>query len=184
MKALDLHQYYSYMKDNGLILAYKGALSQEIMASLADGIRDRLTDAAVQQRVIRRIFSIFIEMAQNIYRYSAEKTLTNGKKIGTGIVLLREEGDSFRIMSGNMVERDRVPELIQKCDDIRQLSPEALKQVYKNKLKATAKEGTIGAGVGLIDMARKAGYPIEHEVTAVNESLSFFVFSIRVKKGD
>ena len=65
----------------------------------------------VQQRIAQKVFFIFIELAQNIYRYSSERAVIDHKQVGTGVLLIRENRAHFTIFAGNMVSAEQASEL-------------------------------------------------------------------------
>jgi hypothetical protein len=63
-------------------------------------------------------------------------------------------------------------------DELRSLGPDELKALYKERRKNPPPEGSRGAGLGLIEMARKASRPIEIDFTPVDETLSFLSITV------
>ena len=72
------------MEAQEVILSFKGEFSQEILISVGDLLKEKLSNDDARQRIAKKIFFIFVELAQNIYRYSSERTQLDNKRIGTG----------------------------------------------------------------------------------------------------
>ena len=54
------------------------------------------------------------------------------------------------------------------------MSADELKIFYKEKLKSKPDMSSNNAGLGLIEMARKASKPIEYRIDDADEKISFF----------
>jgi hypothetical protein len=171
------------MQENDVILSFKGEMSQAILISIGDLLKEKLSQDDASQRVVKRVFFIFIELAQNIYHYSAERSIIQEQPAGTGVLFIRESATHFTIFAGNVVEPENAAGMVEACTAINRLSPADLKQRYKEQLRAPRKEGHAGGGLGLISVVRKAGNPIEAYTTAIDEKQTFLVLSIQVDKG-
>ena len=182
MIPFQVFDFYQIMQAQHVLLAFKGDISQEILISVGDLLKEKLSGEDAQHRVAQKVFFIFIELAQNIYRYSSERTIIDNKQIGTGVLVIRENNTHFTIFAGNMVSPEQALELKERCSAINQLGPEELKQAYKERLKQPREDGKIGGGVGLISIARKAGQPIDVQTTILDDRRTFVVISTQVNK--
>jgi len=167
-----------------VLLKFEGTMSQEILVGLAENIEDKLSQNGVSYRTIKRIFAIFIELAQNVYHHSGEKVdLKEGKKkVGRGSIVIRETENSYLITTENLIENNKVRPLAQHCDYINRLDRKELKQFYKEQLKKPRVPDKPGAGVGLIEVARKSQSLLQYELNPTNDTYSYFSLSVRVKK--
>ena len=64
--------------------------------------------------------------------------------------------------------------LSEQLDLISGLNKDELKKLYKEQLKKDVLPGQNGAGMGLIDIARKSSVPIEYSFEARDKSFSFY----------
>jgi hypothetical protein len=170
------------MKESDVMLSFKGDISQELSIGVANILKNKLSNDKIKLQLTKKVFSIFVELAQNIYRYSSEIAVFDNKRLGTGVFLIRETDTYFMIIAGNMVKKSEIQSLIEHCQSINQLTEDELKQVYKKRLKQPREEGKVGAGVGLISVVRKAGNPIQFESISVDVDHAFFVLSIQINK--
>ena len=182
MKKYDVFEFYQLMQEHNVILAFKGEVSQLILVSIGDLLKEKLSNKETSQRVIKRVFFIFVELAQNVYHYSQERSIIEQKQVGMGVLFIRESDTHFTIFAGNVVSPEGAAEIVEQCADINRLGPAELKQRYKEQLKLPRQEGKIGAGLGLISVVRKSGNPIEVHTSVVDENQIFLVFSVRVNK--
>ncbi len=182
MQAFNLCEHYQMMEAQEVILSFKGEFSQEILISVGDLLKEKLSNDDARQRIAKKIFFIFVELAQNIYRYSSERTQLDNKRIGTGVLVIREHADCFTIFAGNAVTTAQAETIAAQCVYINELGPDELKNAYKDRLKSPRQEGQIGGGVGLISIVRKAGHPLRLETTPLDAEHAFLVLSIQVDK--
>ena len=54
------------------VLSYSGYVSEDILKAVGDTLRQRLENHARDGRQIRNVFSIFVELMQNIIRYGVD----------------------------------------------------------------------------------------------------------------
>ena len=182
MKNFDVFEFYQFMQGHNVILSFKGEISQEILISIGDLLKEKLANEDTQQRVVKKVFFIFIELAQNIYRYSSERSVIEKKQVGMGVLFIRECETHFTIFAGNVVAPDEAAEITEQCADINRLGPDELKRHYKEQLKKPREEGKIGGGIGLISVVRKARNPLEAYNTELDENQIFLVLSVQVNK--
>jgi len=151
---------------------------------LADIIKKKLFFEVGRLRQFRKVFSVFIELTQNINQYSAERDPLNGtdKGVGTGIIIVSEGDDSYTITSGNLVENAQLAQIRDHCDRIKTLDSEGLKKLYKEQIKRPRESGRKGAGVGLIDIARKSRSRLKYKINSIDEHHSFFELAVNIKK--
>lgn len=73
------------------VLSYSGYVSEDILLAVGDTLRERLEDHARDGAQIRNVFSIFVELMQNIIRYGVEGPQPgpeDGEKPSFGIVTM------------------------------------------------------------------------------------------------
>ncbi len=177
----DLFALYSSGGLEKTILMFKGLLTQDILVVLAEMLANNMSNDPIH-KTTKKMFFIFVELAQNIHRYSAEKLMTENKEVGSGIVLVNEYKDYYTLISGNLVKNDVYEFLKERINYLNSCDEETLKQIRKEKLKAKSKEGEKGAGVGLIDIIRKASQPIVLKAKQINHDHCFISFYILLKK--
>ncbi len=161
------------------IISYKGPFDAQVLSVIAENIEYSLSS---NPKVSRKIFKIFIELAQNISFYSYERQKTDeGGMFGSGVLILREYKDYYSFSTGNMVANTIVLPLIQKCEAINILDREGLRQ-YKRKLRNMPSGVPGGGNIGLVQVALTSGYPLRYNVISVDDQKSFYIVNIRINK--
>jgi len=182
MAELELLEYYKKMCERNIVLDFQGAISQDMVVGMAEIIKNKFSQELGKTNMVKKLFSIFIEMVQNIASYSAERVYLNKKTgdVGAGIIVVMEKNKDYIITSGNLVKSESIPKIMKHCQRINRMEKKDLKQLYKTQIKSSREKGKKGAGLGLIDIARKSGNQIRFEVTAVDDTHSFLVLSVKI----
>lgn len=164
------------LRENSVLISFSGKLSQAIIEELGEAVKKYLETEDVPKKEIFNIFSIFIEQTQNIknYCFSKEKSSVHERIASSSIVTIGKTEKGSFICSGNLLCKDDVRKVTEKIDRLIEMDKEELKKIYKETLKSDLQIDSVGAGLGLIDMARKASHPLEYSITNVDEQFSFF----------
>jgi len=175
---------FQVMHDNDIQFSYKGPLTQDILASFGESIREKLHTDDCDEKVIRRIFSILVETAQNILKYSSDRTEIDPiskRDAGVGIIGIGNISKSeFLVFSGNLIHPEEMPRIKERIDFLNSLSAAELTLHYQKQLK----EGVItedgSAGLGWIEIARKANRPLEYKFVELPSGEIFFEITITI----
>jgi hypothetical protein len=175
----EIYKQYIEARDTKVIFSFKGRFSQEILTELGSMIRTSLQ----AETKIRKIFGVFIEISQNILYYSEEREISpTGEDGGVGIVLFQEQGSDYTLGAGNLIVNSKVATIQEKIEKVNSLNKDQLKEYYQKQLRQDRPQDSKGAGIGLIDIARKADYPLEYSFSKMNDEHTFFTMSIKFKK--
>lgn len=176
-----LYDFYRQLRQDGIIFCFSGPVSQSIVEGIGETLKQKMEIEEAGMSTTQKVFGIFVEQMQNVLNYSSERLTDEGVSDGElrlGVLIVgQEEAGSFYVSCGNKVERERAGLLEERLESIRVMDKEELKSLYRERRKASSESGK-GAGLGFIEMARKASRPIEYHFTLVDERHAFF--SIRV----
>jgi hypothetical protein len=164
------------LQSKGILISFSGRLSQGLIEEYGEAVKKYLEadDRPINQ--VYHIFSIFIEQTQNIKNYCTYKEASRqAEQIAqSSIVTIGKSEKGSIICSGNLVENMDLDSLVLYVKMLSTLDKDQLKKLYKEKLKQDMSDDKGSAGIGLIEIARKASYPLEYSVTPVDNDLSFF----------
>lgn len=183
MENMSLFDHYTTMGREGIIFVFRGSMSQALLVKFGDMIREDLFIATKKLSEIRRVFSVFIELAQNINRYSAERVdagLETGA--GSGIVVVSESEDRYTVASGNKIDNSRLALMVERLKAMSGLPADGIKKLYREQLKNAPPDGSVGAGLGLYDMAKRSGGGLTYRVHPVDAETSFIELFVDIKK--
>lgn len=178
MLAQDFMTFHEASKRSGVILSFGGDISENVLFSLGEVLKLRMIQGDTDASVAKRVFSVFVEQAQNIIRYSADKmpqtkTATGGM-ISAGMIVVGVENGRFFVVCGNEVPRTEVAILRERLAYIAGLSSEDLKRFYREKLRQPPDEGSLGGSIGLIEIARRSSAPVEFDFHDLGPDRSLF----------
>ena len=171
------------------IFAYSGYVTEPVLSGVGEALKQKLAIDDADTKTLRSVFAVFVEQMQNIIRYSAEKAQASLppaadtralREIRYGILTIGREGRDYVVCAGNLVERADVPRLHARLSRIREMSKDELKALYKEQLRAEPEEGSKGAGLGFMEIARRASKPIEFDFTDVDEHHAFFALKATI----
>lgn len=176
--------FFDLARRHQVIFYYMGYFSQNIVAAMAEAVKLQLEVAGVAGPMRRKLFSSFIEMAQNIIHYSSD-TLTpssqdDGELRHGWVCIQRGEDGRFLILCANPIEPRIGDELRAKLDALRSMAPDEIKQAYRQTLREETPEGSKGAGMGFLTVARDAREPLEFDLTPGEGTDDPSVFYLKV----
>lgn len=178
MLANDFLSFHEASRRNGVILSFGGDLSESVLFSLGEVLKLRMRQGETDAGVAKRVFSIFVEQAQNVIRYSADRLQPEAEPrpglVSGGMIVVGTEGDRFFVVCGNEVGRTEVPRLRERLDEIATLSSDELRKVYREKLRQPPDEGSLGGSIGLIEIARRSSAPVEYDFQDLGAERSLF----------
>lgn len=175
----NLFDYYSITNNKGVLISYKGPVTDIIMAEISRDIRSKFE---TNPKASKKMFAIFMELAQNILYYSAEKARFGEKNDSVGTILITEAGNHYTFSCGNLVENSYIDELVESCEKINAMDRDELREYKRAQRSAPRKERSKGAGIGLIQVALTAKNPLRVEYRNVTEEMSFFSIAVQIQK--
>lgn len=171
--------HFQAAKAQRILMSFTGVVTQEIMVEYGKIIKEQ---AQLSQNERLVIFNIFVELTQNILRYSAEKAPLDGKEVGVGIVLVSETDSQFYISSGNLVTAEQAVNLEGLFAELVGLDREGLRQLFKQRRRQEPPPGSKGAGLGLIEVARRACDPLSYALQPMPNGEAFFSICVPISK--
>lgn len=148
-KSIQLHE---LMISRGTFFCYAGPLSETVLTSISSVVKGQLADTGNSIPVINKVFGIFVEQAQNIIRYSGGR-LEEG---GVGSVAISTTDTGFVVESINEISQPDRLKISSVLEELKAMDSAQLKQAYKDRIKAGPPKGSVGAGLGFIEVARRS----------------------------
>ena len=179
---LNLLDLQKVLQKYGILINFSGRFTQEIIEELGDAVKKYLETDATSQNDTFNVFSVFIEQTQNIKNYGAKKTgsLNWERIVNSGIVAIGKSEAGYFVSSGNIIENADIARLTSRLDEISGLDKAGLKKLYKEQIKKDISPENCGAGLGLIDMARRSSRPLHYSIISLDERVSFFTLKVYV----
>lgn len=165
---MNLYELKQNLGEAGALITFSGSFSHGIIEELGTAIRAYLESQTVRKSAMMDVFSVYIEAAQNVRNYAGSAT--------EGVLVIAKRAERYEVHSGNVIDSEHVRELTERLERLAELDKVALKALYKEQLRQ--ERPSAGAGLGLIEMARRASQPLSWEFRPLADGRSFF--SLRV----
>lgn len=156
------------MRTHNFMLAYRGAFSQEITKALLTTTEKKLTLEGTEASIKKKVFYVMVECLQNICKH------TETKDEPAALFMIGGMEKEYVIYSGNVIANDKTQGLKNKLVAINSMGKEELKELYKSLMTAPELSESGGAGLGLIDIAKKSGNKFDFEFQSINTASTFF----------
>ncbi|BCM92758.1 hypothetical protein IAD21_04640 [Abditibacteriota bacterium] len=174
----DLYLLRETYNQKRLVLCFNGPFSQGLIEELGLALRSHLQSDSVSSAAASDVFAVYIELTQNIRHYARHNTISD--EAGGTVAIGRDEQDRHIILAGNVVEPEDGRALQERVRDIAGMDKAQLRAAYKEQLRRPREEGSAsGAGLGLLDIARKSSEVLSCSLLPVNSGNQLF-FSIKV----
>ena len=188
MLANDLYRLRGLLRQRRIIFCYSGYVNERVLGGVGEALKQKMVIEEADTKTFRSVFAVFVEQMQNIIRYSAEKEPEVAEpkadepplEIRYGVIAIGQSDEGFCVEAGNLVMREDVARLQTRLEEIRSADRAGLKALYKEKLKAPQDEASKGAGVGFIEIARRASKPIEFDFMEVDQEYAFFMLRAQI----
>jgi hypothetical protein len=175
-----LSAFHQLLDEKDIMLVYCGEFSQELNKTLLAFTERKFKAENLEDNTRRKIFNIMVELLQNISKNKIENF--EGLPELSAIFMLGTNEEDYILVTSNMIRNDKIPPLKSRLDEVNSLDKEGLKNLYKDvRLNATFSE-TAGAGIGIIDIARKSEKKLIYNFEKVNDKFSVYSLLIRVSK--
>ena len=178
MEAEDSWDLRSDLHKEGIVFCYCGYMTEQVLTGIGRAIRDKLTLEEVDKKIARALFSLFVEQVQNVIRYSAEREsnerIDPNLELSYGFLSVGQNERGYFVSCGNLIAIEDSDRLNRDLTQIQQMTAEELKILYKTTLRGETPEGSKGAGVGLIDIARRARKGFEFGFRDVDDKHVYF----------
>ncbi len=155
-----------------IFLAHIGFLTQPLISGIIDSL-EKINEKNMEINLPSKLYIIFIEMAQNIMHYSL-------KECHKAFILIgKESQNEYYILSENLVTEERKKKLENILNEIKSLSKEEIKKLYKERRKSGRDSHSSGAGIGFLEIA-KIAEKVEFDFIPEKENY-IFRFKVYIK---
>ena len=187
---LDMREYAGVIEKLNIKVIYSGPMWEEGTKGLAEMVRTHLSHDQIKGYASKAIFSVFVEQVTNMLMYSAEKEQypmpPNDElaDVSIGTVIMgnkTDKRDTFFVQTKNAVNNENIAFLKERINCLNTLDKNELRQFYKEKMRSdNDNPESQGAGLGLIEIARRSTAPLECLFEPMTEGLSFFTMYVEI----
>lgn len=164
---------------NDIKISYNGPVDSRVFSLIGDYIDSIRT---INEKASKKLFKIFLELAQNTEYYSAKKVLLkNNKESGSGTLMIKETNEYFLLVTGNPIKNENIIPIVEKCKFINSLDRNSLRKYRREqRRRPPGKKGN--AHIGLIQVALTSTHPLDVDVNPLDENTSFFSITVKIDK--
>jgi len=176
---------FKAMQKDNLNYIYRGTFTANITDNILSLAESNLVKKDDPRALKRKVYNVMVEGLQNITKHQADVDLKVEENYG--VFVLKKEGSDYFVTTGNLIEIVNIPQLEKQINQVNNLSKDELKDLYKKILVNGKISNKGGAGLGLIDMARKSGNKLLYAFEDYDDLYSYFYLhteipSIKEKK--
>jgi len=170
------YELFFRMQEDNIGYIFRGRFDQEITDNILLLTESNLNKDEESSKMKKRVYSILVEGLQNITRHQ-DAAITEDEiddSMSFGFFVIQKKNEKYFITTGNVIENSNIKIIQDLLDKINKLDKAELKLYYKQVLEEGSLSQKGGAGLGLIDMARKSGNKLIYEFRKINDNSSFF----------
>ena len=161
MESLDLFSMREAFSRQHIMLCFNGPISRSLIEEIGTALRNYLVADHAHPSSAMDVFGVYIELTQNIRHYTQQQGWTEQDATAT-VVVARDAEGHYVVNAGNIIQRADGESLLARVESLAALDKAELKARYKEQLRLPREAGAVsGAGLGLIDIARKSSAPLQ-----------------------
>lgn len=174
MLAKDMLDLRNTLDRQEITFCYSGYMTEGVLMGIGNAIRAHLEIGDADAKVAKSVFAVFVEQVQNVIRYSAEKIGEDPSELRFGVLTVGTHHERPFVACGNAIHEEDADRLRASLEHIKSLDRDGLKAMWKEVLRGETPQGSKGAGVGFIDIARHARNGIEFDFRPLDGGFVFF----------
>ena len=171
--------FYHEMNTNGISLVYMGEFNQEITKMFTSMADDDLSRKHEEIAIKKKVYHVMVETLQNMNKHADDMAAEH--RLGQGLFIIGKKGETYYVITSNRILNSKVKHLQDMIERINASTKEELRSMYLKQIKEGKLSDKGGAGLGLIDIARKTGEKYEYQFLPINEKYCFFILKVEVK---
>lgn len=166
------------MMNDNLMFVYRGIVTNENSEALLMLLEKEMEQSDFGFLGRKRLFMFVLESLQNVSRHSSRK-----KHGEMSLVVYSKKNSGYTVTTANVVNRKDAPELKSQLNLLNSLDADGIRDLYREKLSTTNLSEKGGAGLGLIEMAKKTGNKLDYDFVDLDEEHLYFILSKSVDSG-
>ena len=178
---MDLADLKKLFNTHGVVFSYNGPLSHHILTNIVEALEKKIGSLKLLHQSAHTIFTVLIELTQNIINYYAERCEKDEKPVESeGIIVLGFDKQKNKIFlnSGNLVRAEDVQRISERIDTVANLDKDSLRAKFKELRRSGENRSARGAGLGFLEIQRKASEPINYSFVEMVDGNLLFIMNV------
>lgn len=173
---MNLDQIQDMVEQDGIIfLTYGGFLSQTLISGMTEALEQEAQSNDLSMGISTNIFTIFIELAQNMMNYSKTKEENCVTSKPEGLIVVGKNEDHYFIHSQNIIAQSDKEKIEPKLKQISIMSKDEIKKKYRQLRRSGKDTHEKGGGIGFYEISKRSD-TIEYEFKKINSDKHYFHF--------
>jgi hypothetical protein len=169
-----LVQLYAELSESKTSFCYRGPFLDRFTNTILEISESSLATHQQGPIMTRKVSFLLVECFQNILRHGENVVGTEPLLTDDGLFSFRDVLGTFVINSINFIQQEETERLKKMVDDINSLDTKELKALYLQQLNDKELSSKGGAGLGLIELARKSGQNLLYAIHPITPQISCF----------
>lgn len=169
-------------EEEGIVfLVYSGFLSHTLISSMTEVLEKEATMNGMGMGESTSIYTIFIELAQNMMNYSKTKQIDSNAFRSEGLIWVakNEQQLGYYVQSRNVIDIHDKEKIEPKLAEILTMDNDAMKQRYRELRKSGRDAHSKGGGIGFYEIAKRAT-SVSFSFEPLNDSKFYFNFRANI----
>ena len=179
---MNISEVQKLVDDDGIIfLSYGGYLSQALISAMTEALEKEAEDHGIHMGTANNMFTIFIELSQNIMNYSKSLDISDPSRVPQGLIVVSKDANyDYHIHSQNIVSLADKEKMEPKLQEIQSLDKDGIKKRYRELRKSGQNTHGKGGGIGFYEIAKKCD-SIYYNFKQINEDRFYFHIKTTIK---
>lgn len=177
MQIDQVHTLYAAFGNDRCAFVHAGRFHDEHSADLIQ-LSEAIAEMTGAARDIRnRLAFVMVEAFQNVIRHGSHGS---GAGADRPLIVLRACAAGFTVGTTNVMRNEDEEKLVGLLSDLHGKPREQLKELFLQRLQGNKVSERGGAGLGLIEMARRSGRELVHTVSRRDDRTSLFTLQVGI----
>lgn len=177
------YELFKEMQEDNLEYTYRGSFTSQITDTILSLAENNLNNTDTPVKTRKRVYFIMVEGLQNVTRHqtaTVSKELTNYP----GLFVIQRKAHGYYITTGNLINKNEKENLTKLLDKINSLDENELKQFSMEILDSGEISSKGGAGLGLVEIARRSKNKLIYAFKEIDQQHLFFYMHTKIPHTD
>lgn len=166
--------------DGDFTYIYRGELEPLAMDYILMLTEKNFNEREKNSQTFKKVYFILVELLQNVTKYQEK----DNQLLSNSIVRVQRTNKDYFLTVGNLISNAEKENLTERINKINALDQEQLLEFYKSVLLNGKYNAQGGAGLGLINIKRKAKHNLNFSFSTLDDQFSYFYFTSIIPEND
>lgn len=166
------------LEEDGIVfLTYGGFITQSLIVGMTEALEQESEHSDMSMKQSNNIFTIFIELSQNMMNYSKKVNLSEDIIFDPkGLIIVgKNSKDEYYVLSQNVLDKSDREKIEPKLKAIVSTDLAGVKKLYKEARKSGKNTHSKGGGIGFYEIAKRCNR-VEYEFEEIENEKYYFKF--------